>query len=201
MKSFYQAWYRYGMPPWGRAASPDLVALVESGRIAPTRTIDIGCGTGATSIYLASRGFEVTGVDFAPAAIRRARKAAADAEVTATFIVDDFTSPTMIPSGFDLLVDHGTFDDLRPGDRDRYISTATRIAAERATLYLWCFEWAPVRWESWLTRAIPIGGVSVEPGEVERRFSPWWTVEPIACSTFERRWPRRSATYLMTRGR
>lgn len=99
MKSFYQAWYRYGMPPWGRAASPDLVALVESGRIAPTRTIDIGCGTGATSIYLASRGFEVTGVDFAPAAIRRARKAAADAEVTATFIVDDFTSPTTIPAG------------------------------------------------------------------------------------------------------
>ena len=76
----------------------------------------------------------------------------------------------MIPSGFDLLVDHGTFDDLRPGDRDRYISTATRIAAERATLYLWCFEWPPVRWERWLTRATPLGGVNVEPGKSSADF-------------------------------
>ncbi len=114
MKSFYQAWYRYGTPPWGRAVSPDLVDLVESGRIAPSRAIDIGCGTGTSSIYLASRGFEVTGVDFAPAAIRRARAAAADAQVTATFLVDDFTAPMAIPGEFDLLVDHGTFDDLGP---------------------------------------------------------------------------------------
>jgi len=105
--------------------------------------------------------------------------------------------PTAIPGEFDLLVDHGTFDDLRPGDRDRYVDTATRIAAERAMLYLWCFEWPPVRWERWLTRAIPLGGVKVEPGEVERRFSRWWTVEPIACSTLGTRWPRRSATYPM----
>ena len=199
MKSFYQAWYRYGTPPWGRAVSPDLVDLVESGRIAPSRAIDIGCGTGTSSIYLASRGFEVTGVDFAPAAIRRARAAAADAQVTATFLVDDFTAPMAIPGEFDLLVDHGTFDDLGPGDRDRYASTATRIAAPRATFYLWCFEWAPVRWERWLTRVLPLGGVNVEPGEVERRFSPWWTVEPVATGTFERRWPRRSATYLMNK--
>ena len=71
-----------------------------------------------------------------------------------------------IPGEFDLLVDHGTFDDLGPGDRDRYASTATRIAAPRATFYLWCFEWAPVRWERWLTRILPVGGVNVEPREV-----------------------------------
>ena len=98
----------------GRTVGADLVDLVESGRIAPGRAVDIGCGTGATSIYLASHGFEVTGVDFAPAAIARAREAAADAEVTATVLVDDFTSPTAIPGEFDLLVDHGTFDDLDP---------------------------------------------------------------------------------------
>ena len=98
----------------GRTVGADLVDLVESGRIAPGRAVDIGCGTGATSIYLASHGFEVTGVDFAPAAIARARAAAADAEVTATVLVDDFTSPTAIPGEFDLLVDHGTFDDLDP---------------------------------------------------------------------------------------
>ncbi|HEX2286897.1 MAG TPA: class I SAM-dependent methyltransferase [Mycobacterium sp.] len=198
MKSFYQAWYRFGTPPWGRAASPDLVDLVEAGRIRPGRTIDIGCGTGPTSIYLASKGFDVTGIDFAPAAIDRARNAAADAGVIATFVVDDFTSPSQIHGEFDLLVDHGTFDDLGSADRDRYISTANRIAAPGATFYLWCFEWPPVRWERWATKAIPFGGLNVEPGEIERRFSSSWSVEPIGSSALGR-WPRRSATYLMTK--
>jgi SAM-dependent methyltransferase len=198
VKSFYQAWYRFGTPPWGRAASPDLVDLVESGRIQPCKTLDIGCGTGVTSIYLASRGFDVTGVDFAPAAIERAGKAARDAGVTATFVVDDFTSPTAIHDEFDLLVDHGTFDDLGSADRDRYVSTAARIAAQPATFYLWCFEWEPVRWERWVTRALPFGGINVAPGEVERRFSPQWTVEAIGSRALGR-WPRRSAAYLMTK--
>jgi cyclopropane fatty-acyl-phospholipid synthase-like methyltransferase len=199
VRSFYQVWYRFGTPPWGRAASPDLVDLVEAGRIRPCRTLDIGCGTGVTSIYLASRGFDVTGVDFAPAAVERARTAARDAGVTATFVVDDFTSPTANAGEFELLVDHGTFDDLGSTDRDRYVQSAARIAAPRATFYLWCFEWEPVRWERWVTRAIPFGGLNVEPGEIERRFSPHWAVEPIASRELGR-WPRRSAAYLMTKG-
>jgi SAM-dependent methyltransferase len=198
VKAFYDTWYRYGTPPWGVTPSPDLVALVESGRLSPCRTIDIGCGTGVTSIYLASRGFDVTAVDFAPSAVDRARVGAAAANVTARFLVDDITAPTRIPDGFELLVDHGTFDDLTHAARTKYVATANRIAAADARCYLWCFEWAPAAWERALTRVIPIGNISVAPGDVERYFGPHWTVDRIS-SNWIGRWPRRSATYLMSR--
>jgi SAM-dependent methyltransferase len=198
VKAFYDTWYRFGTPPWGAAPSPDLVALVDSGRLTPCRAIDIGCGTGATSIYLASRGFDVTGVDFAPSAIDRARTAAMAANVRATFIVDDITAPTQVRSGFDLLVDHGTFDDLTHDSRASYVATANQIAAEGAAFYLWCFEWAPALWERALTRLVPIGNINVAPGDIERHFAKQWGIEQITSSRIGY-WPRRSATYLMTK--
>jgi cyclopropane fatty-acyl-phospholipid synthase-like methyltransferase len=164
----------------------------------PCRTIDIGCGTGATSIYLASRGFDVTGVDFSPSAIDRARAAVAAAGVTAVFMVDDITAPRSVLAGFELLVDHGTFDDLTHSDRSRYVATANQLAAEGASFYLWCFEWAPALWERTLTRLVAFGNISVQPGEIERHFAPQWTVNQISSSAIGS-WPRRSATYLMTR--
>jgi len=198
VKSFYNTWYRFGTPPWGAAPSPDLVRLVESGRLPPCRAIDIGCGTCTTSIYLASRGFDVTGVDFAPSAIDRARTAAAAANVAATFVVDDITAPTRIHGGFELLVDHGTFDDLTHEARWSYAGTVNQIAAASASFYLWCFEWAPALWERALTRLVPIGNVSVIPGDIDRHFVSRWNVEQIASSPIGF-WPRRSATYLMTK--
>ena len=69
MKLFYEIIYRYFRAPWDIGAREELVALVDSGRIQPCRAIDLGCGTGANAIYLAENGFEVTGVDYAEAAI------------------------------------------------------------------------------------------------------------------------------------
>jgi 2-polyprenyl-3-methyl-5-hydroxy-6-metoxy-1,4-benzoquinol methylase len=50
--------------PWNIEIPPKaLVGLVESGRMQPCKTIDLGCGAGNYAIYLASAGFDVTGVD------------------------------------------------------------------------------------------------------------------------------------------
>ena len=57
--------------PWNIETPPDiLVGLVESGKVKSCKTIDLGCGTGNYSIYLASLGFEVTGIDNSPTAIK-----------------------------------------------------------------------------------------------------------------------------------
>ena len=56
--------------PWNIVSPPQaLVELIESGEIQPCKTIDLGCGAGNYAIYLASVGFEVTGVDISPSAI------------------------------------------------------------------------------------------------------------------------------------
>ena len=79
MKQFYEITYRYFRAPWDIGAREELRSLVESGRIKPCRAIDLGCGAGTNAIYLAQKGFEVTGVDYAEAAIEKARARAKEA--------------------------------------------------------------------------------------------------------------------------
>lgn len=73
VKWLYEFINRYFRAPWDAGAREKLVVLVESGRIKPCRTIDLGCGTGANAIYLARKGVEVTGVDYAEASIEKSR--------------------------------------------------------------------------------------------------------------------------------
>ena len=52
--------------PWNSETPPEaLVTLVESGKIRPCRTVDLGCGAGNYAIFLADLGFDVTGIDSA----------------------------------------------------------------------------------------------------------------------------------------
>ena len=61
----FDTWYRFGKPPWIiDQAQPDLIATAEKGEIRGPTVLDVGCGSGDNAIYLASRGFEVTGVDW-----------------------------------------------------------------------------------------------------------------------------------------
>ena len=66
--------YAEGFLPWdtGRP-DPLLTTFVESGRVRQGRTLEVGCGTGTNSLWLAENGFEVLGVDVAPLAVEMAR--------------------------------------------------------------------------------------------------------------------------------
>src|SRR4051794_16718123 len=99
-RALYDFGYRHFRMPWEIGPRRELVALLREGRLRPGRAVDLGCGTGANSIYLARHGFDVTGIDFAPAALRKASAAADAAGVRARFIEDDLT---------DLRGAHGTF--------------------------------------------------------------------------------------------
>ena len=100
--------YASGEPlPWDSGTpDPMLVALIESGAIAPGRTLEVGCGTGTNSIYLAERGFDVVGVDIAPLAVEQAR---AKAHGRCRFEAADFLNdPPPVPP-FDFVFDRGCF--------------------------------------------------------------------------------------------
>ncbi|MGZ4208737.1 MAG: class I SAM-dependent methyltransferase [Actinomycetota bacterium] len=139
----YNLLYRRGAP-WEIGPRSELVSLVESGRLNTSsmpRAIDLGCGTGANSVYLAEHGFDVTGIDFSPVAVRKARARAAERGVTVNFVQGDLTTfPIPGVSGpFDLLVDYGTLDDLKGARRDAMAATFTRLAGSGSTFLLWCF--------------------------------------------------------------
>jgi len=192
-RTFYNTAYRLARMPWEIGPRPELVELVESGRLTPGRAIDLGCGTGANAVFLAQHGFEVTGVDFAPAALRKAEAKAAAAGVRVRFVEDDLTGLRHRLGPFDLLVDYGTLDDLPAAKRDRYVETVVPLAAPGARFLLWCFEWPPRRLDRWL-HFLPMA-----PGEVERRFGDAFEIEVLVRSPVRRRVIAGHAAYLMTR--
>lgn len=73
---------RYSSPDrvWSGRPNPQLVAEVEA--LTPGTALDVGCGEGADTIWLAQRGWSVTGLDFSQAGLDRAAAAATDAGVS-----------------------------------------------------------------------------------------------------------------------
>jgi SAM-dependent methyltransferase len=194
-KSFYQALYRYVSVPWDIGVRPELVALVEGGRLAPGRAIDLGCGTGSNSIYLAQHGFQVTGIDFAPAAVESARDRAVEAGVSVDFIVDDLTDLKHVSGPFDLLIDVGTLDDLRPRQRDLYMQSVLPLTRPGSLFFLYAHEWAPRWWER------PFySSAALDLGEAEARFSPYFQIDELVRESGLDGFPRGYAVYLMARG-
>ena len=109
--------------PWNIESPPEvLVRLVESGSIRPGKTLDLGCGAGNYAIYLAGRGFDVTGVDISPTAIRIATENARKKGVRCRFIVADLLGDMHeVPETFDFAYDWELLHHIYPEDRERYI--------------------------------------------------------------------------------
>lgn len=199
MKQFYEITYRHFRAPWDIGPRRELIDLVEGGQIPPGRAIDLGSGTASNSIFLAQQGFDVMGVDYAPAAIEEGRARAEAAGVEVDFQVDDLTRLRHVDGTFDLLVDYGTLDDLVSKDRDLYMENVLPLTHPGSRFLLYCYEWPLRWWERLLFRAAFFGAMAMEPGEVERRFGEHFEIERIASNVDYSNWPPGYAVYLMRR--
>jgi cyclopropane fatty-acyl-phospholipid synthase-like methyltransferase len=193
MKAFYEVGYKYFKMPWDIGPRTELVELVESGQIQPSKAIDLGSGTASNCIYLAQHGFEVTGVDYAKSAVEKGRRMAQAAGVEVDFHVDDLTSLKHTQGTFDLLVDYGTLDDLSPENRDKYVQNVLPLAHPGSQFLLYTFEWEP----RWFEKLLGSAGM-MKPGEVEQRFG-----EHFEIKEYSRHHSRgiilETATYLMSK--
>ena len=174
----YRAVYALGLRFWERRGPPaELVELVEGPHpLAVGRALDLGCGTGSDSIYLAQHGWEVTGVDMVPRALAIARRKAAAAGVRPRFVEGDVTRlrELGVGAGYSLLLDFGCFHTLPLDLRGAYVESVSAVAATGATFLLYGFARPP--------RLAPMpAGVSLT--EVRERFASAWELERADEST------------------
>jgi SAM-dependent methyltransferase len=97
--------------------------------------LDIGCGTGDNSIWLAQNSFQVTGVDISEVAIQKAIEKALKADVKCTFMVIDFLKQAIEGAPFGFVFDRGCFHSLN-SDEERN-SFAENVAAHLGEDGLW----------------------------------------------------------------
>lgn len=152
MSFAYRMLYGVGFTPWEQIADQlgatericALFAREEAGREPPYGpALDLGCGSGIWAVRLAQRGWQVTGVDAVPKALRRARDRARDAGVELRLVEGDVTKlrATGVGSGFPFLLDFGLFhDELTDAQRAAMGREVTEIAAPGATLLM--LAWA-----------------------------------------------------------
>ena len=137
--------YLRGKAPWDSGVVPpevvDWVEGAERHGINPGCALDLGCGTGTTSIYLAQHGWDVVGVDFAPNAIWQARQRAKAAGVLGKleFHTGDVTNLSGLSKRFDLAIDIGCLHTLTQAQQRAYAKHLTRLLAPGATFLLYGF--------------------------------------------------------------
>jgi SAM-dependent methyltransferase len=154
MSLAYRLLYRVGFTPWEQMAKHGIAQQIaalfereEDGRGPPYGPVlDLGCGSGIWATLLAKRGWQVTGVDNVPKALRRARERAAEERVAVRLVEGDVTAleRSDVGSGFRLLVDFGCFhDELSDDQRAAEGRGATTVAAPGATMLM--LAWTPRR--------------------------------------------------------
>ena len=129
--------------PWNREEPPKaLVDFLNSDKISPCEALDLGCGLGHYSRYLATKGFDVIGIDISPSAIVMARKLSSDeghghhddAGGECAFIIGDIAGSGSIPEDmkerFGFVLEWCVMHHVSPGHREDYVGNVYAMLAK-----------------------------------------------------------------------
>jgi SAM-dependent methyltransferase len=156
---------RFGFTPALSAGDvPDdwLVEVVEGpSPLPPGRALDVGCGGGRNTLYLARHGWDAVGVDITEACIDQARSCAAEAASSARFILGDVTKLVElgVGDGYTLINDSGCYYLLSDKQRNAFADNVNRVAAPHALLLMAGFTKLP--------------GAGINEDDLRRRFPDW----------------------------
>lgn len=140
---------------WGTAASSlarEVSALLPAG----ARVLDLGCGEGRDSVFFATQGRDVTGVDVSRAGLRKAKRLAREKGVAARWIQGDMPRVTV----------HGPFDLIYSCGSIHYVPRVERTPLFRRLKALT----RPGGYHAHIV--FTDGLVYVEKGEVVEHFTP-----------------------------
>ncbi|MCJ7716113.1 MAG: class I SAM-dependent methyltransferase [Anaerolineales bacterium] len=137
-KIFFALQYLFKKPRWDTGITPPEVFQFLEGN-SPGKALDLGCGTGTNVLTIAGYGWQVTGVDYIPGAIRRAKMKALQASLTqqVDFIVGDVLDPNLLNESYDLILDIGCFHNFSRPDISLFAKNISSHMNPGATFLLY----------------------------------------------------------------
>jgi SAM-dependent methyltransferase len=172
---FFNSVYQ-DIPPWDIGApQPAMAELLN--KYPPTGPIlDLGCGSGDLSIYLAKLGYQVTGIDFVEKAIATCQERAGSLPVEVIrlleFQVADAMQPSLLQRQFGAVVDSGFFHLFDPEQCDQLVKEVSRCLLPGGHYYLHEFD-----------VEFPIANMprKINASELQERFAPekGWRIKEI----------------------
>ena len=137
--AFFSAVYK-DVPPWDIGKpQPAMAGLVEK-YPPPNPILDIGCGSGDLTIYLAQLGHQVIGIDFVESAIQDAQAKSAslshEGAQLLNFQVADALRPSLLQQKFGAVVDSGFYHLFNPDQCDQLIDEIASILLPHGCYYL-----------------------------------------------------------------
>jgi SAM-dependent methyltransferase len=171
--------------PWNIDSPPAAIKdLVESGWVAPCDAVDLGCGAGNYAIWLASKGFRMTGLDLSSTAIDLATDLAVQKGVVCRFMAQDMTSTVEgLDNAFDFSYDWEVLHHIFPETREQYVMNVHRMLRSRGKYYSLCFSEsdAPSFGGDGKYRKTPLGTTLYFSSERELRelFKPLFNIEQM----------------------
>ncbi len=139
-KEIFEKIYEKGAV-WTELNPPkELVDLIESRKIKSCKVLDIGCGEGFYAIYLASKGFDVTGIDISENAIRLAKSNAIKQGVKIRFISMDVVDLDKIVDKFDFIFEWAILHHIKFEQRKKYVENIKYILNKKGKYLSICFN-------------------------------------------------------------
>jgi len=109
---------------WGLSPDPLLAKNIEE--VPVGKALDLGVGEGRNALYLAHKGFKVTGIDVSPRAIEKFLDLAKERGLTVEGLVMDMLDFEFKPAVYNLVVATGTLHFLRKSEVYGMISKIIR---------------------------------------------------------------------------
>lgn len=113
-------------------AEPNRFVVEQLAELPAGRALDLACGEGRNAVWLAERGWRVTGVDFSPVALEKGRRLAEHRGVEVEWVVSDVLDYRAPASGFELVL--VAYLQLPAGPRGRALRAAADAVAPGGTL-------------------------------------------------------------------
>jgi SAM-dependent methyltransferase len=122
------------------APCESLSAWIDEGLVRPGRAIDLGCGHGRNSIFLAHHGFAVEAIDYSQTAVDWAEEAVRTAGVSVSLRRVDVFESDLASSSYELVYDSGCFHHIAPHRREQYVDLVVRALKPGGWFGLTCFR-------------------------------------------------------------